>query len=90
MPEIIADMPSRSCYRLFPRSGIEESQRLGPDLFSPRARTRAGTRGSTKCALRLSPHAQRTEGRVRLQPVGYNLKETSAADLLQITGRRRT
>jgi len=34
MPEIIVDMPSRSCYRLFPRPGIQEFQRLGPGLFS--------------------------------------------------------
>jgi hypothetical protein len=38
MPEIFADLPAPSCYRLFPGPGIEESQRLGADPFLPRAR----------------------------------------------------
>ena len=38
MPEIAADPPSLSCYHLFFRSGMQESQRLGPDLSLPRAR----------------------------------------------------
>jgi hypothetical protein len=33
MPEIAADPPSPSCYRLFSGSGIQEFQRFGPDLF---------------------------------------------------------
>jgi hypothetical protein len=33
MPEIIADPPSFCCFRLFLAPGIDESQRLGPDLF---------------------------------------------------------
>jgi uncharacterized protein DUF5681 len=43
MPKIVADPPvPSSCYRLFPGSGIEESQRLGPDPFLPRARDARG------------------------------------------------
>ena len=42
--EIVADPLSPSCYRLLSGSGIQESQRLGPDLSLPRARTRAGGR----------------------------------------------
>jgi hypothetical protein len=43
MSEIIVDPPDTSCYLLFSRPGIEESQSLGPDLFSSRARVRART-----------------------------------------------
>jgi hypothetical protein len=42
MPEIVADPPAPSCYHLFPEPGTQESQRLDPDLFLPRAR---GARG---------------------------------------------
>src|SRR6266446_10305020 len=42
MPEIIADPPLPSCYHLFPRPGIQESQQLGPDPFLPRARDARG------------------------------------------------
>ena len=42
MPKIVADSPAPSCYRLFPEPRIEESQRLGPDLFLPRARDARG------------------------------------------------
>jgi hypothetical protein len=42
MPEIVADPPSPSCYRLFLGRGIEEFQRLGPDPFLPRAHAREG------------------------------------------------
>src|SRR5438552_3698056 len=42
MPEIVADPPSPSCYRLFSGAGVEESQSLGPDPFSPRARDGRG------------------------------------------------
>ena len=42
MPEIVADPPSPSCYRLFSGPGVEESQLLGPDPFSPRAREAGG------------------------------------------------
>jgi len=46
MPEIIVDPLSTSCYHLFPRPGIQESQRLGPDLCLPHVRTRARGRRS--------------------------------------------
>src|SRR5262249_19041174 len=42
MPEIVAEPPSSSCYRLFPTSGTQESQGLDPDRFLPRARVREG------------------------------------------------
>jgi hypothetical protein len=40
MPELANDPFLSSCYHLFPKLGIRESQRLGPDPFLPRARTR--------------------------------------------------
>ena len=38
MPEIVADPPSSSCFRLFSALGIAEYQWLSPDLFLLRAR----------------------------------------------------
>jgi hypothetical protein len=38
MPEIATDPPASSCNRLHPRPRFQESQSLGPDLLSPRAR----------------------------------------------------
>jgi hypothetical protein len=46
MPEIAADPPAPSCYRLYPRPRFEEPQRLGPDPLLPRAR-RARAKGSS-------------------------------------------
>jgi hypothetical protein len=37
MPETIADLLLPPCCHLLSRTGIAESQALGPDLFSPRA-----------------------------------------------------
>jgi len=45
MPEAIADPPSPCCSPLLSKPGIEESQRLGPDLFAPRARDARGRFG---------------------------------------------
>jgi hypothetical protein len=42
MPKIVAEPPSHSCSRLFPGPGIEVSQRLDPNPFSPRARDARG------------------------------------------------
>ena len=42
MPEIAADPPSPSCSHLFPGPGIQVSQTLAPDLFSPCARDARG------------------------------------------------
>jgi hypothetical protein len=42
MPEALADPPAPSCYRLLPEARIQESQRLGPDPFLPRARDGRG------------------------------------------------
>jgi Family of unknown function (DUF5681) len=42
MPEIVADSPEPSCSLLLSESGIQESQSLGPDPFSSRARDARG------------------------------------------------
>src|ERR1700730_5510901 len=42
MPEIVADPPSPSCCHLFLTPGIQQSQQLGPDPLSPRARDACG------------------------------------------------
>jgi hypothetical protein len=42
MPDIIADPADPPCFSLFSGPGIEESQLLGPDPFSPRARDARG------------------------------------------------
>jgi|SRR5271166_519977 len=42
MPEIVTDPPLPSCYPLFSEPGIQESQSLGPDPFSPRPRDARG------------------------------------------------
>jgi hypothetical protein len=42
MPEIVAESPAPSCCLLLSESEIEESQRLGPDPFLPRARETRG------------------------------------------------
>ena len=42
MPEIVADSPEPSCSLLLSESGIQESQSLGPDPFSSRARDTRG------------------------------------------------
>ena len=42
MPEIIADPPVPPCYFPVSETGIQESQPLGPDPFSPRARDPGG------------------------------------------------
>jgi hypothetical protein len=48
MSEILADPLSSSCYYLFLEAGMQESQRLGPDLPFPRLRTRAeGVQGGS-------------------------------------------
>jgi hypothetical protein len=42
MPEIAADPPVSSCYRLYSRPRFQEAQLLGPDPSSPRARDARG------------------------------------------------
>ena len=42
MPEIIADPPLPSCYHLFPRPEVQESQQLDPDPLLPRGRDARG------------------------------------------------
>src|SRR5258708_7033875 len=41
MPEILAAVPDPTCSHLFSGAGIEESQSLAPDWFSPRAGARS-------------------------------------------------
>src|SRR5436309_5859144 len=42
MPDLVADPLSPSCYHLFPRPGIRESQSLAPDPSLPRTRDARG------------------------------------------------
>jgi hypothetical protein len=42
MPDLVADPLLPSCYHLFPRPGVQESQSLAPDLSLPRARDACG------------------------------------------------
>jgi hypothetical protein len=49
MPEIVADPPTPSCNHLFYGIGIQESQLLGPDRSSLRARGIA--RRHTPCTI---------------------------------------
>jgi Family of unknown function (DUF5681) len=42
MPDIVADSPEPSCSLLLSERGIQESQSLGPDPSSPRARDARG------------------------------------------------
>ena len=53
MPEMIAEPPLPSCYHLFPRPEIQESQQLGPDPFlsherDARGRFAAGRSGNPR------------------------------------------
>src|SRR5215813_15613642 len=47
MPDIVADLPDPSCYLLLSGDGVQESQGLGIDPSSPRARD-ARARGFAK------------------------------------------
>jgi hypothetical protein len=57
MPEKIADPSSPSCYHLFPGPGIQDSQRLSPDPFSPRARDARGRFAKEARAIRAGGRA---------------------------------
>ena len=60
MPEIVAEPPSSSCYRLFPASRIQESQGVDSDRFLPRARVREGAaqRGARETRAAAGRHPQ--------------------------------
>src|SRR5271155_1085860 len=51
MSEIVADPPNPSCYLLFSRPGIEESQSVDPDPFLPRARDARGRLASREAPV---------------------------------------
>ena len=72
MPEIVADQLLPSCYHLFPRPGILESQLLSPDLFLPRARhARAFRQGEFRQPARaVARHPQPQAAGARSCPVG--------------------
>ena len=80
MPQIAADPPWRSCYRLFSGSGIQEFQRLGPDLLLLRTR-----------ALRQRSFRQRAVGVIAAggQGLRYNRKKNLAADSTIVDSLRK-
>lgn len=63
MSEIAADPPAPSCFHLHSGSGIEESQQLGPDRFSPRADVRARTRARDERGRFAKGHSGNPRGR---------------------------
>ena len=69
MPETVADPPNPSCSPLLSEAGLQESQRLGPDPFSPRARDARGrfAEGSSS-----NPRG-RSRPQAVLQPMGESL-----------------
>jgi hypothetical protein len=58
MPEIVADPPEPSCYLLFSGPGIEESQSVGPDPSSRRARDMHGRFAHGKLRQPAGPSAR--------------------------------
>jgi len=48
MPDIVADLPEPSCYLLLSGDGVQESQGLGIDPSSPRAREAKGRSGNPR------------------------------------------
>jgi hypothetical protein len=58
MPEIVADSSSPSCCHLSPGPGMQESQRLDPDLFLPRAGATPAVLPATRAAGGIPPGRQ--------------------------------
>src|SRR5215467_8374278 len=48
MPDIVTDLPEPSCYLLLSGDGVQESQGLGIDPSSPRAREAKGSSGNPR------------------------------------------
>jgi len=83
MPEIVADPPVASCYRLYSGEAIEESQQLAPDLFRPRARDARerfakGSSGNLRGRPRGIPNPRRRVPDLPARPA----ERAGAADLL--------
>ena len=83
MPEVIPDPPSISCYHLFPEPGVQESQRLDPDFFRPRARDARGrfAKGSSGNPRGRPPGIRNPKRRIP-DLVARPLSERALADLL--------
>ena len=83
MPETIADPLSPPCHHLLSRSGIQESQSLGPDLLLPRVRDARGrfAKGSSG-NLRGRPRGIRNPRRRLPDLVARPLSAKALSDLL--------
>jgi hypothetical protein len=68
MPQIAADLPSPSCYRLFSGPGIQEFQRVGPDLLCFARATHASVSPKVLPATRRGRRHRSPRAGLALQP----------------------